>query len=84
MELRDETAQALWAAMHDDDDLASEYVDFALLHALTHLRNDRFHMHLTEEGRTRFLINLEALRDTMEEIVDDNAARWMSYCEPPF
>jgi len=83
-ELSSDIAQALWAAMQDDDGLAEDYVEYAVLHALTHLRNQGFHQMLERDRRERFLLRLEDARDRLDGEADEQARRWMTYLEPPF
>lgn len=80
----DECAQALWAAMADDDGLANDYVDLCIVHGLTHFVNGGLIMHLTADQQWRLVHNLEDARRKCKAVEAEMAERWSSYGEPPF
>ena len=82
--LRDDVAQALWAAMMDDDDLASDYADRAIIKAITELVAL---MPPSCWGPKRFyhlMTNLEEAREAVRGGMEEMAERWHRYTEPPF
>lgn len=84
VEIPSETAQALWAAMHDDDDLAEDYVNLCIIHGLNHLIEDLNHNCWSTSELARVFSNLFAARERAREGEEEMAARWSAYCEPPF
>jgi len=82
--IREDVAQALWTAMHDDDDLASDYADRAIVKALTVLADDGLLAQLSRDARARFWVNLDNAREDLRVGTEEMAARWYRYQEPPF
>jgi hypothetical protein len=84
VELPNETAQALWAAMHEDDDLAEDYVNACVIHGLNHLIEDIPHTSWSDAELAKLFSNLFIARQNAMDQEKDVAQRWSSYCEPPF
>lgn len=78
------TAQALWAAMHDDDELAEDYVNLAVIHALNHLLRDADRKWYTTSCWKRFVLNLQEARSGAIMNEEDMVERFQAYTEPPF
>jgi hypothetical protein len=84
VELGDATAQALWAAMHEDDDLANQYADLCVVHGLRHLVQDMSSNAWTTAELVKLHSNLgeAAAQCLLRE--EEVAQRFASYSEPPF
>lgn len=80
------TARALWAAMHHDDDLASDYADLAIIHALNHLLADMVPKVWTDEQRALIYENLGQARADATRRERSVADRFADYVndQPPF
>lgn len=79
-----DVANALWAAMHEDDQLAEHYIDLCIVHGLTHFLEGTWGWRLTQEGQRKLINNLEEARRRLTASEDDFAEIWMDYAEPPF
>jgi hypothetical protein len=84
VEITDATAQALWAAMHEDDDLASSYADLAVVAALSRYISDRLDDGLSEDARAKLYHNHGEARAAAMLREREMAKRFAAYCEPPF
>jgi hypothetical protein len=80
----DALCQALWAAMHDDDDLVSDYIELAVIHALTHLVRECSASWYTPERWARIHEYLEMARRTAKTTEEEIVRRFYTYAEPPF
>jgi predicted HD phosphohydrolase len=79
-----EAARAVWAAMHDDDDLAEDYVNVCVVHGLNHLVEDLGPEPYTTEEWDRIRFNLRAAREVCKKGEEEMMKRWTLYNEPPF
>jgi hypothetical protein len=82
--ISDDLAQALWAAMHDDDDLAADYVELCVIHGLSHLVEDYSAAWYTPEKWARIHEYLERARRSARTGEEGMVARFHAYSEPPF
>lgn len=84
VEIEPETARALWAAMHQDDDLACSYADLAIIYALgvwlSNMSDD------TYDAGTLAIIqeNLGPARAKALRREEEISKRFVAYLEPPF
>ena len=77
-------AHAVWAAMHDDDGLAADYIEVAICHALNHLVREFDMTVYSPSQRERIFTNLALLRERCKEKEGAMVKRWEVYSEPPF
>lgn len=77
-------AQALWAAMHEDDDLAEDYIEVCIVHGLNHLVQDVGPDPYSRDEWEKLRKNLQEARKQLELIEDGMVKRWNTYNEPPF
>lgn len=78
------TSRALWAAMHDDDDLAEDYVNLCVIHGLNHLIEQVAMENYCHEQWARLQSNLHQARREACAIEDAMVRRWSEYGETPF
>ena len=84
VELGGATAQALWAAMHEDDDLAHCYADLCVIHGLKHITKDVSSRYWTTAELVKLHANLgQAVAEALAR-EGDVVQRWLAYSEPPF
>lgn len=84
VELRNDTAQALWAAMFDDDSMVDDYVNVAVIHALNHLLAEVRCSAWPRERYEAIVAHLKQAREAATLGGDDLADRFSTYAEPPF
>jgi hypothetical protein len=84
VQLSENVARAVWAAMHDDDDLAEDYVSIACVHALNHLVDHMGPEPYTTDEWERLRHHLRAARVDAQNREDEVVGRWNAYNEPPF
>lgn len=84
VEITYETAQALWAAMHEDDGLASDYADLCIIHGLNHLIAQVDTRHWSQRALAKVLDNLGQAKAQAVLREEDVVNRFVAYGEPPF
>lgn len=82
VELSEDVCWALWAAMWDDDDLASDYAERAVVLALSMMRDSAFWKLVPLERRIRINDSLETAREKLIDSIEDAVSRWERYAEP--
>ena len=75
VELSRKTARALWAAMHDDDELVDDYANVCVIHGLNHLLTEVSAEYFTEEAWSRMV----QARPCMELVMQSNVMRLSSF-----
>lgn len=84
VELREDVARALWAAMHGDDQCAGDYADRAIVSAITRLVNDMPITSWSSDEWETLTSNLEVARYALERGSSEMSERWHQLGEPPF
>lgn len=84
VELEPEMARLLWAVMHDDDGLAHDYLQLAVVHAANHIMEDSRGRWWSREQFNRIRNLLVVARIKALQAEEEMVNRFTAYAEPPF
>lgn len=82
--LRQDLAQALWTAMHDDDDLAEDMLQRSVHGAISRVIDELPPHFWTRDAYRRIVELMASARIDLDLSSLEMAKRWHSYAEPPF
>lgn len=84
VEIAPPVAQALWAALHNDDDLVGDYVNLAIVGAISRLVSDLGREAWTNDEYARIMETLGDARAYVVRSEDDMVKRFDAYKPVPF